>query len=394
MKKITTLEQSLGILSSHQEDLLDNARIMGLNADNEWDNLNSLQIKKRMAKAILDNPLPLLKQLPIEDFIILQKLANAEPNICIETRTTQQILPIVMLGLAQQYSCKDNDEYDYFNITEDFKKAIRPFIDGILDDSEVKLRLLVEEHLIGSLNIYGLLTKDELKTILKKCLLQVDDGSGLFDHIYPNSIALKSLIVENYHFHSLFLSPYVSFYGDIIEARKKRKDITSLKSFSPDIIRKAGQMPFPELPNPVNNKILYVLHNKLGYSETDAYYLRIQIWRMAQIEDVSDIIKDVIGNAPAAKNIEELNDALAVLSDYINNSPRWNFRGYSPADIHIQPKSAPAISLGPNMRAMGYEQADVQNVVTGMWNSPKVGRNDPCPCGSGKKYKHCCGKKY
>jgi SEC-C motif-containing protein len=24
--------------------------------------------------------------------------------------------------------------------------------------------------------------------------------------------------------------------------------------------------------------------------------------------------------------------------------------------------------------------------------SPKVGRNDPCPCGSGKKYKHCCGK--
>lgn len=23
---------------------------------------------------------------------------------------------------------------------------------------------------------------------------------------------------------------------------------------------------------------------------------------------------------------------------------------------------------------------------------PKIGRNDPCPCGSGKKYKHCCGK--
>ncbi len=23
---------------------------------------------------------------------------------------------------------------------------------------------------------------------------------------------------------------------------------------------------------------------------------------------------------------------------------------------------------------------------------PKVGRNDPCPCGSGKKFKQCCGK--
>lgn len=26
-------------------------------------------------------------------------------------------------------------------------------------------------------------------------------------------------------------------------------------------------------------------------------------------------------------------------------------------------------------------------------NTVKVGRNDPCPCGSGRKYKQCCGKK-
>ncbi|RLJ17794.1 hypothetical protein DJ030_11915 [bacterium endosymbiont of Escarpia laminata] len=25
-------------------------------------------------------------------------------------------------------------------------------------------------------------------------------------------------------------------------------------------------------------------------------------------------------------------------------------------------------------------------------DTPKVGRNDPCPCGSGKKYKKCCGR--
>ena len=25
-------------------------------------------------------------------------------------------------------------------------------------------------------------------------------------------------------------------------------------------------------------------------------------------------------------------------------------------------------------------------------DTPKVGRNDPCPCGSGRKYKKCCGK--
>ena len=25
--------------------------------------------------------------------------------------------------------------------------------------------------------------------------------------------------------------------------------------------------------------------------------------------------------------------------------------------------------------------------------TPKIGRNSPCPCGSGKKYKHCCGRR-
>ena len=25
-------------------------------------------------------------------------------------------------------------------------------------------------------------------------------------------------------------------------------------------------------------------------------------------------------------------------------------------------------------------------------NTPKIGRNDPCICGNGRKYKKCCGK--
>ena len=34
----------------------------------------------------------------------------------------------------------------------------------------------------------------------------------------------------------------------------------------------------------------------------------------------------------------------------------------------------------------------VQKVETFKREQKKVGRNEPCPCGSGKKYKHCCGK--
>jgi preprotein translocase subunit SecA len=32
-----------------------------------------------------------------------------------------------------------------------------------------------------------------------------------------------------------------------------------------------------------------------------------------------------------------------------------------------------------------------EGVDTVVNQTPKVGRNDPCPCGSGKKFKKCCG---
>ncbi len=45
--------------------------------------------------------------------------------------------------------------------------------------------------------------------------------------------------------------------------------------------------------------------------------------------------------------------------------------------------------LTPERRKELYlEQKKSMTVV----KPPKIGRNDPCPCGSGKKYKKCCGR--
>ena len=40
-------------------------------------------------------------------------------------------------------------------------------------------------------------------------------------------------------------------------------------------------------------------------------------------------------------------------------------------------------------KALYLEQKKSGTVVN---TEKKVGRNDPCPCGSGKKYKKCCGR--
>ena len=58
-------------------------------------------------------------------------------------------------------------------------------------------------------------------------------------------------------------------------------------------------------------------------------------------------------------------------ADWLYELPMWN-------DI-FDPETKKRLYL---------EQKKSGTVIVGK----KVGRNDPCPCGSGKKYKFCCGK--
>jgi SEC-C motif domain protein len=39
-----------------------------------------------------------------------------------------------------------------------------------------------------------------------------------------------------------------------------------------------------------------------------------------------------------------------------------------------------------------YSDGDVVGLGPLKRTTPKIGRNEPCPCGSGKKYKKCCGR--
>ena len=56
----------------------------------------------------------------------------------------------------------------------------------------------------------------------------------------------------------------------------------------------------------------------------------------------------------------------------------------------MQEQPAPAVTVRQMVENRGddAEPAPAQPVMA----KQVAGRNDPCPCGSGKKYKHCCGK--
>jgi preprotein translocase subunit SecA len=57
----------------------------------------------------------------------------------------------------------------------------------------------------------------------------------------------------------------------------------------------------------------------------------------------------------------------------------------SAAELAAQASPQAAASPSPSQAADANVEP-IRNLGT------KVGRNDPCPCGSGKKFKNCCGK--
>jgi len=70
----------------------------------------------------------------------------------------------------------------------------------------------------------------------------------------------------------------------------------------------------------------------------------------------------------------EMSDAMRELHDEWLQTPREALEGKRPAE------------------ALEGGRLFPDKIETFRRETPKVGRNDPCPCGSGKKFKKCCGK--
>ena len=59
---------------------------------------------------------------------------------------------------------------------------------------------------------------------------------------------------------------------------------------------------------------------------------------------------------------------------------------------HAETGGIGAAAGTPDGAALAEAEAMAQVQSPMQRDQPKVGRNDPCPCGSGKKYKQCHGK--
>ena len=87
-------------------------------------------------------------------------------------------------------------------------------------------------------------------------------------------------------------------------------------------------------------------------------------------------------------NIFRSASSMLAFENFLKNVPRQTLHHNTSAFGGGAPAAGSASDVVSEAAAAAEAQAKAKPVRTG----PKVGRNDPCPCGSGKKYKNCCGR--
>ncbi len=89
----------------------------------------------------------------------------------------------------------------------------------------------------------------------------------------------------------------------------------------------------------------------------------------------------------APNNIEEMDENTTVSLKFDKTKLYKNMVGAKAEWLYSLPQWD-AIFTKDEQKALYLEEKKSGTIVKGA----KIGRNDPCPCGSGKKYKKCCGK--
>ena len=173
--------------------------------------------------------------------------------------------------------------------------------------------------------------------------------------------------------------------------------------------------------------------SSLAYKKLETFFMRkmdmsyeqavswcLQVWANSyEGESPADLINKLSEADIAFKSEKQMNEFVGLLMDAHNNTRMKENRGHKPNELArrqfaggmptIVPGSSHAAAMlrdaAPRLGEMGISvdlEGNVDTITTAMYLNgldgnairveKKVYPNDPCPCGSGKKYKKCCGR--
>lgn len=152
-----------------------------------------------------------------------------------------------------------------------------------------------------------------------------------------------------------------------------------------DYLHKLAKDYYDEREKMIGSEIMRELENLVMLKVVDSHWM--------EHLDAMDMLREGVGlraygqRDPLVEYKFEAYDMFEAMKDAIQDDVvRYIYRVNIVSQPTVEDHLANASVNNPNVDGDGGAKKDPVHV------EQKVGRNDPCPCGSGKKYKNCCGK--
>lgn len=214
-------------------------------------------------------------------------------------------------------------------------------------DNEPLIMPLDDIVVTSYLVINGVIEKDVLKDILKE-----KEGIDLFIE------ELDEIVLRNNYF---MIDNYYTIVDDIPniiekEILPKKKSFKKYKGLGLEVDKANHKM--YELKEELNSYLNTLDVNKVRKE----YFLGTLLILLNANIYSEEFLKELCHENNFSLTKKQFENVYNIIDKYKNDIPIWIYNGYTKREVNSMPKEK------------------------------KVGRNDPCPCGSGKKYKKCCGK--
>lgn len=324
-----------------------------------YSKLGKDELVKLIEKEITDNINAIINNLSYNEIKILSKLTNKDIQGCdfkIEDLTS--LGSLASIGLIYRVKANENYMIVVHKIVEQ----------NIRNISEEELRKIQERskplsYFDGIMNRYGLLPLAEVNNIIEKnqnTLFIDEDLDYYYDYIFRSYEVFKAA--------NCFVHPYVFSPEDIyseINARQNIKyDFDNIDEYI-----KLGE-DFSGVHDELTKDFKEIIYsNNISKEDCEVLTSKLifHIKNNLDIMMLMDLLNEKGILEKYEKDEEESKKLVASMSKIYNNTPMWIYKGLTSEEME-------------------------KRRTTIVRNENKIGRNDPCPCGSGKKYKKCCGK--
>jgi hypothetical protein len=239
---------------------------------------------------------------------------------------------------------------------------------------------------LGILDVYGLMEDSFFLGVFCKCYPQFSRDQAYDFLSHRIEIRIMSYIMD--------MGSGFWWFSDLIEApeewhaaMQRRADI-SYRPYSRDEFIDFAMFAFPEPPRHYDE--LFALLEASGMSEEEAETALADdiMLHRSQLEthlDLPEFIRGIVSR----QSMQEARQVLDLYIGFVNSIPIWFNKGNAPSELFSRSRSPQISPLRP---APGGAPRKSNVIPFPTARKRKTGRNEPCPCGSGKKYKDCCGQ--